>query len=160
MAFAPTKAKKKRPEPGPIPLTSLMDAMTIILLFLLQQFNADGSLVTPAEGLKIPESVNTEKPKKATTIIATSEHILVENQVVAEGADLQFDATSEFQIAPLYEKLDAIATEMTALDENLFTGDLLIQADVGLDYKYFIRMVYTAGQAGFTKVKLVTTQMN
>lgn len=158
MAFAPSKAKKKKAEVQGVPLTSLMDAMTIILLFLLQQFNADGALVTPAEGLKIPESVNVDKPKKATTVIATSDHLLVENQMIAEGAELQFDNSSEFQIAPLYEKLDAIATEITSLDEKLFTGELLVQADINLDYKYFIRLVYTAGQAGYTKVKLVTVQ--
>lgn len=158
MAFAPSKAKKKKGEMAPVPLTSLMDAMTIILLFLLQQFNADGALVTPAEGLKIPESVNVDKPKKATTVIATGDHLLVENQLVAEGAELQFDGTSEFQITPLFEKLDAIATELTALDEKLFTGELLVQADINLDYKFFIRLVYTAGQAGYTKIKLVTVQ--
>jgi len=50
MAFSPTKAKRERKEVPMIPLTSLVDAMTIILLFLLQQFNADGALVTAAEG--------------------------------------------------------------------------------------------------------------
>ncbi len=92
MAFSPTKAKReKKPVPG-IPLTSLMDAMTIILLFLLQQFNADGALVTAAEGLKLPESVSVVRPKKAVTVIAMADHIVVENDVVVSADQLQFNS--------------------------------------------------------------------
>lgn len=160
MAFAPTKAKRKKSKVEGVPLTSLMDAMTIILLFLLQQFNADGALVTPAEGLKIPESVSVEKPKKATTVIATSDHILVENALVAQADELQFTASSEYTIPSLLDKLNNIADEIEALDAKLFTGELLVQADVNLEYKYFVRLIYTAAQAGFNKVKLVTVQSN
>lgn len=158
MAFAPTKAKKERKMPEGIPLTSLMDAMTIILLFLLQQFNADGALVTPAEGLKIPESVNTDKPKKALTIIATSDHLLVENELICEGEELNFGPTSDFQIPKLYDKLNQKADELQELDAKLFTGDLLIQADINLEYRYVVRMIYSAAQAGYSKIKFVTVQ--
>lgn len=160
MAFAPTKAKRKKDPPAGIPLTSLMDAMTIILLFLLQQFNADGALVTPAEGLKLPESVNTDKPKKATTIIATAEHIVVNDRLVVDPEDLQFTKESPYMIQKLYDDLDAKAEEILSLDPKLFTGELLVQLDVNIDYKYMVRLVYTAAQAGYNKVKMVTVQNN
>lgn len=160
MAFSPSKAKREKKEVPGIPLTSLMDAMTIILLFLLQQFNADGALVTAAEGLKLPESVSTVKPKKAVTVIAMADHIVVENDVVVTSEALQFNSTSEYTIPPLLDKLNAIADNLESLDAKLFTGELLLQADVNLEYKYFVRLVYTCAQAGFNKVKLVTVQLN
>lgn len=160
MAFSPTKAKRKKKDVESVPLTSLMDAMTIILLFLLQQFNADGALVTAAEGMKLPESVSTEKPKKSVTVIAMADHVVVENDVVVTEENLQFNASSEYTIPLLLDKLNAIADNLESLDAKLFTGELLLQADVNLEYKYFVRLVYTCAQAGFNKVKLVTVQMN
>lgn len=160
MAFKPSAGKKHRSAEGGLSLTSLMDAMTIILLFLLNQFSADGALVTEAEGMKLPESLNTDKPKQATTVVVTKDHITVNNIEVALGAEYNGPVTSGYAIQSLYNHLDAKASELLDMDASLFEGDILVQGDRGLDYITFMRVVYSASQAGFTKIRLVAVQGN
>lgn len=167
MAFAPSKGKKHRFSSGGVSLTSLMDAMTIILLFLLNQFSAEGALVTEAEGLRLPESINLDKPKKTATIAVSKLGLLFNDDYVSAPEEYlgPVDPETGFMIKKLFDVLDARAQELIDLGdgpdgEPLFTGEILIQGDKGLDYTSFIKVVYTASQAGFTKIKLITVEGN
>lgn len=167
MAFQPSKGKRHRKNAdGGVSLTSLMDAMTIILLFLLNQFAADGALVTEAEGLKLPESLNLDKPKKKTTIAVSTQQLVLDDQFIADASEFLGPvdpARGGFMIQKLYDELDARAQEQIDLGngpdgEPIFTGEILIQGDRSLDYTSFLKVVYTASQAGYVKIKLVTVE--
>jgi biopolymer transport protein ExbD len=166
MAFQPSKGKRHRKAADTgVSLTSLMDAMTIILLFLLNQFAADGALVTEAEGLKLPESLNLDKPKKKTTIIATTQQLVVDDEFIADASEFMgpVSPTSGFMIQKLYDHLDARAQEQIDLGDGpdgqpIFSGEIYIQGDRAMDYTSFLKVVYTASQAGFVKIKLITVE--
>jgi biopolymer transport protein ExbD len=168
MAFSPSASKKHAlQKAGTLSLTSMMDAMTIILLFLLNQFNASGALVTQAKGLKLPESLNRSKPKQATTIAVSSDHITVNNAEIATSEYYVGPINPQvgYIVKPLYDYLDQKATELQGLGNDatgnpLFKGDILIQADRNLKTNSILRVIYTAAQAGFINIKLVTVQGN
>ena len=63
MAFAPSKAKKHRRRRNPsmvLQITSMMDIFTILLVFLLKSYSAEGQLVRIAEAIKVPTSTSIE----------------------------------------------------------------------------------------------------
>lgn len=52
-------------------LTSLVDVMTILLVFLIKSFSSEGSLVTPAADLVLPVSTSEETPRVRSSIEIT-----------------------------------------------------------------------------------------
>ena len=78
MAFAPSRSKKHdTKKEGELNMNSMMDMMTIILLFLLKSFSTDGALVAPSQDLTLPTSFQTEKPKKELNVAISQDAIIV-----------------------------------------------------------------------------------
>jgi len=67
--------KKSHVAEESIPLTSLMDAMTIILLFLLQSFSTDGNLIKKDEDSELAQSLASEKTKNNACVVVTPTEI-------------------------------------------------------------------------------------
>ena len=78
MAFKPSKSKKHNTQlQGTLNMNSMMDMMTIILLFLLKSYSTTGALATQSESLKLPVSDRTLKPKKELNVSIATDVILV-----------------------------------------------------------------------------------
>lgn len=76
MAFKPSAAKKnKGKQEGTLNMNSMMDILTIMLLFLLMSFSTEGSLATKSDGLKPPKILANNKPKKTLAINVSTLHI-------------------------------------------------------------------------------------
>ena len=117
MAFQPSKSKKNlSQESGTLNMNSMMDMMTIILLFLLKSYSTEGALVTPSEQLRLPQSVQGEKPKKELSVSVASELILVNNVVVATVDDVEEDI---LMIEPLRRKLAEYAQQEVELQNTV-----------------------------------------
>ena len=69
-------------------ITSLMDIMTIILVFLLKSYSTEEITVTPSEDLSLPNSTASLKPELAINTVVTkvAEHVIerAPKSVVAE----------------------------------------------------------------------------
>ena len=55
---------RKFSEDVPFSLTSMMDMMTIILVFMIKNLDAEGQLLTQAENLILPVSTSKVQPKE------------------------------------------------------------------------------------------------
>jgi hypothetical protein len=53
MAFKPSTKRKKRNMEGGLNMNSMMDMVTIILLFLLKSYSTSGALKTNADDMKL-----------------------------------------------------------------------------------------------------------
>ena len=61
---------RKFSEDVPFSLTSMMDMMTIILVFMIKNLDAEGQLLTQAENLILPVSTSKVQPKEvALTVV-------------------------------------------------------------------------------------------
>ena len=67
-------------------MNSMMDMMTIILLFLLKSFSTTGALGNSRVRSKIADSVRTEKPKKELNVAVAKDVIIVNEQPVLQTA--------------------------------------------------------------------------
>ncbi|MCK4774074.1 MAG: biopolymer transporter ExbD, partial [Candidatus Krumholzibacteria bacterium] len=52
----------------PLRLTSMMDILTVLLLFLLKSFVVEGEVMTPIPGVDLPESSSDTTPRAAVVI--------------------------------------------------------------------------------------------
>ena len=157
MAFQPSKSKKHLvPEKGELNMNSMMDMMTIILLFLLKSFSTEGALVTASDDLKLPETFMGEKPKKELNVSITKEDILVNNKELMPVSNV--DPQSAL-IQPLAAALVEIALDEKELEANYgkeFSHVVIIQGDEAVPFELLFKVMYTCSKSEFYKMRLLT----
>ncbi|KAA3611274.1 MAG: biopolymer transporter ExbD [Calditrichaeota bacterium] len=157
MAFQPSKSKRhQREESGALNMNSMMDMMTIILLFLLKSFSAEGALVTASEELKLPESFMGDKPKKELQVSVTKDAILVNNNALMPVSDVDSESVL---IQPLYTALAAVAQEQQQLEIDFgteFTHTVIIQGDQTVPFEMLYKIMFTCSKSQFYKMRLLT----
>jgi biopolymer transport protein ExbD len=140
-------------------ITSMIDMFTLMVVFLLKNYSAQGQLVTPAEGLLLPTSSIEKSATEALSVKVSQNSILVENEVVIDAAGYrQLLAQKEFMIQPLYEVLSKHSAEAQRSAERFnmeFSGRISIQGDVEIPYNILTRIMYTCGQAGYPMMNLI-----
>ncbi len=157
MAFQPSKSKRHQSkESGALNMNSMMDMMTIILLFLLKSFSAEGALITPSDELTLPESFMGEKPKKELQVSVTKEAILVNNNELMPVSDIDNESVL---IQPLYVALTAVAQEHKQLEIDVgteFTHTVIIQGDQTVPFEMLYKIMFTCSKSQFYKMRLLT----
>lgn len=135
----------------PFSLTSMMDMMTIILVFMIKNIDAEGQLVTQAENLVLPVSTSKIQPKEVSlTVIVDAGHVLVDNQkvITTEEVLASKDLCIPAVLSTLYERRKveeehALAAGLPA-DE---AGQVVIQIDKNMPYDAMYKVMATCGFA-------------
>src|SRR5512137_3058280 len=71
-------------------ITSLIDFFSIVVIYLMKSYSAEGSILSNADNLVLPNSISTVKPKEIhVQIAATSDMILVDNNSVVPTEDVR-----------------------------------------------------------------------
>ncbi|MBD3165848.1 hypothetical protein GF324_04575 [bacterium] len=165
MAFAPSKRQKhKKDEDTKLNLSSMMDMMTIILLFLLKSFSASGQLMQPAPGIELPESTADMQPKQVLALYLMPNQGLILHKegeafenlpVIAPVDELQVE---EDVMVPALESLIYDRNETNAGLNLPPIEEVTIQADQGVPYSWVLKVVQTASGAGIAKFDFVIQQ--
>lgn len=143
----------------PLTITSLMDALTIILIFLLKSYGSDPININQKEGeMLLPKSLSTSNMSDAVDLQVTASTILVRNTAVVNVKNGRVDANSKrdgpdgFFIDPLFKKLKEEAKKLKAAEKQggrKFNGDAIIACHKGTPYRLLAEVLYTANQAEF-----------
>ena len=154
-------------------INSMMDMMTIILVFLLKSYSASDVSVAPSDDLTLPFSSAQKAPEVAVNLVIEQSRILVDGVPVVTlttatdektGQELVAVPESEMQgqnISELYEVLYEKAEQAKSLAERsnnpdlAFKGRILLQVDKEMPYSVLRSVMYTAGQAQFGEFKFV-----
>ncbi len=158
------RRKKELPDDGSISINSLMDAVTIILIFLLMNFSTDPMKVTPHEKLQLPLSTTMLNAKeKTTTLTVAADGILVDDKPVVTIKNNKVDTSdpNTLTIPQLKDRLDQVVKERkelaAALKQN-FKDIITIIVHGETHYRLINKVIYTAGQATFTKFKFAVVK--
>jgi biopolymer transport protein ExbD len=158
------RVTKKKAEGGLI-ITSLIDVFTILVVFLLKNFSAEGSLVSNAENLTLPYSTSTKDVKEVNLQLAiTSDMILVDDQPVVPTEDVKNipNEDPDPQCLKLKESLEAkhqMEEEMVKMGAlNKFEGKVVIQIDKNIPFDWVYKVINTASKVGYTNIKLAITK--
>jgi biopolymer transport protein ExbD len=157
MAFQPSKSKRHDTNvKTELNMNSMMDMMTIILLFLLKSFSTSGALITQSETLKLPESVRTQKPKKELNVMIAKDWILVNELPVIRMNDIKKE---DILLEPLYAKLSEYAQKEKQLEVEVgkeFTKEVIIQGDKSIGFETLFKVMYTCSRSEFYNMRLLT----
>jgi biopolymer transport protein ExbD len=132
-------------------LTSLVDVMAIILVFLIKTFSTEGNIVTPSSDLELPVSTSVKKPSPHWSIE------IARNAVMSDGAFVASTTTFAKQDSLLIPELLSRLDSKRRL-RNDTTTQALIQCDKEVPYAIVKKVMYTCSKAKFTDFSVLVIQ--
>ncbi len=157
--------KKEEEGVSDLNINSLMDILTILLVFLLKSYATDPLTIEPSSDLQIPNSNALLKPEATVSVTVSKTAIIVDNKAIPglELKDGKVDASqkrggedSYFLIQLNKVLLDAAEKKRRLASMNPkveFKGLCTIVMDEETPYRLLTEVMYTAGQAEFSKFK-------
>jgi biopolymer transport protein ExbD len=140
-------------------MTSLMDILTVLLLFLLKSFVVDAETVTPAPGVDLPHSTSEESPQESLDIAILENGILLGGELVCTAEELE---RGDLYIESLGRGLDAMRqrSEHIASLKKQETRQtrVTVQGDRELEFQLLERVMYTLSESGYPNISLAVIQ--
>jgi biopolymer transport protein ExbD len=145
-------------------LTAMVDMFTVIVIFLLQSFSANGEIMFIHKDLTLPVAENTEElNERGVVITVTSQEIILEGKEIARVQEL---VAEEPVIPAMVEKLTGIRENEEKLAaargqprdaSKPYEGAIIVQADEEVDFLLVRKVIGSLNQAGWAKVKFAAT---
>lgn len=142
----------------PLRMTSMMDILTVLLLFLLKSFVVDGEVVTPVPGVELPKSTSEASPQSAVVIAIFEDNIMVDSELVASVSHEV--AHRDLLIPALADRLQKARKHSIQIarqrgeDPNDFQGRISIQGDRAIQFEILQRVMYTCNASGYENISL------
>lgn len=154
-------SRRKRNVQVSLKLTSMIDMFTILLVFLLKSFSAEGQIVTISPDLRLPESTAQKSPEPASTIAITDEWVLLDgDQIVTVKEVMSLNKLLIPGLATGLENLKTVSETVGQMTMDMgFTGKISIQGDKEIPYQLLKKVMFTCGQIGYNDILLTVTKM-
>ena len=151
-------ARRSRPqEKTELGITSLMDIVSIIVVYLLKSYASDPVVINPTAGQKIPLGSADAPMQDGIPIFITLRGITFDNKklvgMTAEG-DIEPNSVKDHLIGPLYDALAEEVDKAKTLAENTgkpWSARAIIVGDQELKFSALVDVMYTAGRAEFAE---------
>lgn len=159
---------KRKEKVFDVDITSLLDILTIMLVFLLQSYNSSGVTINVPKDIELPKSASETLNNFGVNVQVSKSQIWVDDKEVVNTDipdDQLFDQGGR-RIVPLYNQLVKIKetikqSEKLSPEATKFSGIANLVVDKSLKYNYLKRVMYTCAAAGFKEFKFVVlTQGN
>jgi biopolymer transport protein ExbD len=131
-------------------MTSLIDILTLLLVFLIQSFNAEGTLITPSSDLELPLSSSKQPPVPTMMIEITHDAVIAEGKQLA--SNISFAASPDLLVSSVYAWL----SRQKSADG--VPKRIVIQCDREIEFNIVKRVMYTCSKAGFTDFSVLVIE--
>lgn len=156
------KRRKAKKGPFEVDITSLLDILVILLVFLLKSYNTSGITMIVPQGIELPLSQSQSVNNPGVQIQVSKEKIWVDNIAVLDTENLPnvvYDRAGR-RIVPLFNELVKKKEEIKQLAKQApqakdFSGVANLIVDKSLKYSYLKKVMYTSAEAGFKQFKFV-----
>lgn len=141
-SLAPKNQNHKKSLVAGLMITSLVDAFSILVIFLLASFSKSGEVLSLSPGMELPSSVFSADMKRTTLVkVDAGKIFLEEREVNPEG---------------LVKGLIAIrkALAKSQSENSNWIPALTVQADRRVEYRELSQVILAGAQSGFSDVRL------
>lgn len=173
-----SKRKGKRDVTALLSLTAMVDMFTVLVIFLLQNYNTTGEILYIPKEVVLPKASSVKELKPAHVVTISAKEILLDKDVVATFEDVK--GTEEWSIPKLKEMLtealakskaeaegklqnkirDAVEnTKGEPTDDANAWSKVTIQSDKGVDFLTIKKVLYTVTEAGAGEINFAVTKM-
>ncbi len=155
--------KRKSREAFELDITSLLDILVILLIFLIKSYNSSGITMNIPEGIELPKSQSESINTAGVIIQVSKDKIWVDSKTILDTSDLPKNLYDEGgrRVIPLFDELTKKKEEIKSLNVQTggkakkFGGIINLIVDKSLKYSYVKKIMYTCASAGFKEYKFV-----
>jgi len=158
--------RNKEQEEANLNITSLMDIVSIIVVYLLKTYGSDPVVIQPTAGQKIPMSQADAPITDGVPVYVSARAITFNNKKLIQlDADGNVDpaALQGHLIGPLYDAMAEEADKAKQMKEaqgEVWEGRLILVGDQKLKFSTLVNVMYTAGRAEFREYAFCVIQQN
>jgi biopolymer transport protein ExbD len=141
-----------------IPLVPFIDFLIVLVVFLLISFSASGELLAQKANLKMPKANNVVDIDISPVIAVDPVVITLDGRRMADTATLAADPKVE-RIEQLIQDLETLKRNWSILHpQEPFPGQVIMQADVSIDYRVIKKLMFSTAQAGYANVSFAVNR--
>jgi biopolymer transport protein ExbD len=137
-----------------IMLTSLIDVMTILVIFLLMNFSANGEVLYMSKDIKLPDAYHGAMLERAPVISVSADAVTFDGRMLLTTTDLE-----KGDVLNVPELEDALRDEKRRYEQihandpdHPFRGLVNVQADRRIPFKVIKRVMFACNQSGFGNI--------
>lgn len=141
-----------------LPLVSLIDMFTILVIFLLMNFSATGEIFFIQKNMKLPEAKHAHPIASAPLISVTSTTVTLQTEKVGDNP-VNLEETDQ-NLPRLAQALRELKSQiMLERPDQPFKGFVNIQADESTPLVYIKRVMQTCIQEGWTGINFAVREI-
>jgi biopolymer transport protein ExbD len=133
----------------------MVDMMTLLVIFLLQQFSTTGEVLYMQKDIKLPNAHHGQVIEIAPVVAVSADQVVVTGVKVADVRELDSDA-GYLNIPALEERLRDEKKKWDLIHQHdptkKWDGLVNIQADKAVPFRIVKRVMYSCGVAGYFNV--------
>jgi biopolymer transport protein ExbD len=172
------KKKGKREVAAILQLTAMVDMFTVLVVFLLQNYNVTGQVLYIPKEVILPKAERIKELKPAVVVTISEKEVLIDKDVILSGDQVR--GQEAWMLEPLHKRLVASLAlakeehekniqkqlqsvvvaargEQDLKDPNPWSK-VTIQADKGIDFLTVKKVMYTVTEAGAGEINFAVTK--
>jgi hypothetical protein len=162
-AVKKAQRRLKKEEKAGLGMTSLMDIVSIIVVYLLKSYASDPVLITPIAEQKIPLSTMDAPIKEGVPVYISSRELIFMEKPLAQLTDGELPDTvvQGHTIVPFFELLEEETEKSKQLYEQRgedWVGHLIVIGDEALKFSTLVDVMYTAGRLEYSEYSFCIIQ--
>jgi biopolymer transport protein ExbD len=154
------RGARRHLEPPRLNLTAMVDVFTVLLVFLLKSYAAEGTLTAAAQNLELPTSTSSTAPQPTITITISEDTLFVDDERVGTLAELTGDPGPYIPLlgTALAARVDKARLIAGSNPSVTFHGRVTIMGDKDTPFATLERVMYTAARSEFGDIALAVYQ--
>jgi biopolymer transport protein ExbD len=143
-----------------ISLIPFIDFLIVLVVFLLISFSASGELLAQKPNLQMPKAEHVINIETAPVVAIDTVVVTLDGRRMADTATLAADPKVE-RIEPLVQDLETLKRNWSILHpQEPFPGQIILQADVSVDFRVIKKIMFSASQAGYANISFAVNRTN
>jgi biopolymer transport protein ExbD len=130
-------------------ITSLIDVMTILLIFLIKNFSVDSHVVAPPPNVDLPLSTSEKAALSRCGVTITKQEIIAGDMALANVADVE--KSDSLVIEPLYTMMKTILPGCMVDDK----GSIVILCDRDVNFSVVKKVMASTSRAGVSDFSIL-----
>lgn len=133
------RSKAKRNLAETVMLTSLVDAFSILVVYLLFNFSSTGELLYTSEGMELPSAVKAIELKRNVVVKVEKDKLFIEDEEISPNGLVK-------------RLIDVKKNWAKYYPDTEFSGAMTIQADRRQSYDLLSHVIQAGGHAGYSDI--------
>ncbi|MDD0852430.1 biopolymer transporter ExbD [Halobacteriovorax sp. GB3] len=154
------RGRSRKKEVLDLDITSLLDILVILLVFLLRSYNSSGVVLNVPKGVELPKSESSSINTSGVMVQVSPDKIWVDDKLILDNSETGAHNSRDRRIIALYNELVKKKNEIKRVEKmspnaDKFSGNINLIIDKTIKYSFMKKLMLTCAEAGFKSYKFI-----